>query len=70
MSECAVRISVSARTLGESIPLRHNRLIGARAIDGGKGCTLNSLASGKVVSTLRGMSEMPMPATAQPSIAW
>jgi hypothetical protein len=69
MSECAVRTSISARTLGESMPLRQNRLIGARASAGGKECTLNNFASGKVVSTLRGISEMPMPATAQPSMA-
>jgi hypothetical protein len=55
---------------GESVPLRRIRLVGAWASAGGNECTLKSLASGKVVSTLRGISEMPIPATTHPSMAW
>src|SRR5262249_61695524 len=69
VSECAVNTSISARSFGDSAPLRQIRLVCASASAGGSACVLRNLASGNVLSTLRGISEMPIPATAHPSMA-
>ena len=66
---CCTSTSRKARTLGESVPLRHIITVMARSRPGGNRCTLKSCASGNVESTIRGNSEIPIPATTQPSMA-